>query len=96
MTKEAIKKCLTSYGFYPFTLILLELEEDDRFEECAQILSEMNDYREKFSIVEDDIPTMWSEKFEEEYYSYFKAVNRERMKSNVEGYIKDIKNRIKL
>lgn len=96
MTEIAITKCLASYGFYPFTIILRELEQQDRFEECARILEVMNAYRERFSIVEDDIPTQWSEKFEEEYYGYFKAVNRERMKSNVEEYIKDIKNRIKL
>lgn len=96
MTEIAITKCLASYGFYPFTIILRELEQQDRFEECAKILEVMNAYRERFSIVEDDIPTQWSEKFEQEYFSYFKFENRERMEMNVKDYILDIKNRIKL
>jgi len=54
----------------------------------------MLSYREKFKIVEDEIPTQWSEKFEEDYYNYFS--NHYLVKSNMKYYIKDIKNRLKL
>lgn len=99
MDKNSIQKCLLSYGFYPMTLILKELEAQDRFEECKEILDAMQDYRQRFSIVEDDIPTKWSEEFEKEYFSYFKNLDEHEellIKSCLSYYIKDIKGRLNL
>ena len=99
MIELDVHKCLISYGFFPFTLILKELEQDNKFEECSIILNAMKSYRERFKIVEDTIPTQWSKKFEEEYYSYFKNLdaNGELIaKENVKYYCKDIKQRLKL
>ena len=97
MQENNIHKCLISFGFFPMTLILKELESEDRFEECISILNAMNTYRKKFNIVEDDIPTKWSESFEKEYYSYFSKldINGELLaKSNMEYYLKEIKKRL--
>ena len=99
MTKNDIQKCLLSYGFYPMTLVLKELEAQDRFEKCKEILDAMQDYRIRFSIVEDNIPTKWSKAFEKEYFSYFKNLDKNGellAKGNLRGYIKDIKNRLEL
>ena len=98
MTENDIHKCLVSYGFFPMTLILKELESENKFEDCALILKSMISYRERFKLVEDNIPTKWSEKFEEEYYSYFKNLDVKGellAKGNMEYYIKDIKKRLK-
>lgn len=99
MEENNIHKCLISYGFFPFTIILKELEEQDRFEECGIILRAMTSYRKKFKLVEDDIPTKWSDSFENEYYSYFKKIDENGIllaKSNILYYLKDIKQRLKL
>lgn len=96
MTEKDVHKCLISFGFYPMTLILKELEQDNRFEECKIILEAMNSYREKFKIVTEYIPTKWSKKFEEEYYSYFKTEDKSLVDNAINYYTKDIKNRLKL
>ena len=99
MTENDIHKCLLSYGIYPMTLILKELEEENRFETCAFILKAVLSYRVKYPIIEDDIPTQWSEDFEKEYYSYFKALSPEGnllARENMEYYLKDIKKRLQL
>lgn len=99
MTKNDVQKCLVSYGFFPMTKVLIELESKNRFEDCALILEAMQEYRLKFHIVEDDIPTQYSKEFEKEYFSYFKKSDGEGeliAKSNLEYYIKDIKERLKL
>lgn len=93
MTDTNIHKCLVSYGFFPMTLILKELESIDEFEKCSVILSGMVSYREKFKIVEDYGPTSWSEDFEKEYYSLFKK-NADIAKNNMEFYLNDIKKRL--
>lgn len=93
MTDTNIHKCLVSYGFFPMTLILKELESIDEFEKCSVILSGMVSYREKFKIVEDSIPTSWSEEFEKEYYSLFKN-NADIARNNMEFYLDDIKKRL--
>ena len=97
MTENDVHKCLISYGFYPMTLIIKELEQQDRFEECLIIHSAMLVYRKRFTIVEDDIPTRWSEEFEKEYFSMFKVVSdsgRLLIEDNLEYYLKDIKRRL--
>ncbi len=94
MTENDIHKCLISYGFYPMTLILKELEKENRFEECNEILKAMLSYRKRFTIVEDDIPTRWSKEFEKQYYSYFN--NHPLVSSNMDYYLKDIRDRLKL
>lgn len=94
MTENDIHKCLISYGFFPMTLILKELEKDNRFLECEVILKSMLSYREKFTIVEYDVPTQWSEEFEKQYYSYFD--NHYLVKENMTYYLKDIRSRLKL
>lgn len=97
MKENDIHKCLISFGFFPMTLILKELEKEDRFEECNSILNAMTAYREKFSIVEDDIPTKWSEFFEKEYYSYFSKLDSNGgllAKSNIKYILKEIKERL--
>lgn len=99
MTENDIHKCLISYGFFPMTLVLKELEQENRFEECNIILKAMLSYRERFKIVEDDIPTQWSEDFEKEYYSYFKKLDDKGellARGNTDYYLRDIKNRLKL
>jgi hypothetical protein len=94
MTENDIHKCLISHGFYPMTLILKELEKENRFLECEVIFKAMLSYREKFKIVKDDIPTQWSEEFEKQYYSYFN--NHYLVKENIPYYLKDIRSRLKL
>ena len=94
MTERDIHKCLISFGFYPMTLILKELEGHQRFEECSIILNAMNSYRKRFYIVEDDIPTKWSEEFKKEYYSYFS--NHPLVDDNIEFYLDDIRKRLAL
>lgn len=94
MTEKDIHKCLISFGFYPMTLILKELEEQQRFEDCSIILNAMNSYRKRFYIVEDDIPTKWSEEFKKEYYSYFS--NHPLVDNNMEYYLGEIKIRLAL
>ena len=99
MTELDVHKCLISYGFFPFTLILKDLEKDSRFEECSTILNAMNSYRQRFKIVEETIPTQWSKEFEDEYYSYFTKLDENLQliaKSNIQWYLKDIKQRLKL
>lgn len=99
MTENDIHKCLISHGFYPMTLILKELEKENRFYECNEILKAMLSYRERFKIVEDYIPTQWSKEFEKEYFSYFKNVGDDGellTKGNLEYYVKDIKVRLEL
>jgi len=97
LTENDIHKCLLSYGIYPMTLILKELETENRFEACAFILKAVLSYRAKYVNIIDDIPTQWSEDFEKEYYDYFKSdEHREIAKSNLEYYIKDIKKRLGL
>lgn len=99
MTENDIHKCLISYGFFPMSLVLKELEKENRFEECSEILKAMLSYRERFKIVEDDIPTQWSEEFEKEYYSYFKKLDTKGellARGNTDYYLRDIKNRLKL
>lgn len=94
MTEKDIHKCLISYGFYPLTLILKELEHKNRFEECSIILNAMMSYRERFKLVEEDIPTKWSEEFKKEYYSYFS--NHPLVDNNVELFLQDIRKRLAL
>ena len=99
MTENDIHKCLMSFGFYPFTLILKELEEQQRFEECDVILNAMNSYRNRFKIVTDDIPTKWSKEFEDEYFSYFKKLDSEGQliaRENVKWYLGEIRKRLEL
>ena len=99
MTELDVHKCLISYGFFPMTLILKELESQDRFEECDIILKSMISYRERFKIVEDDVPTIWSQDFEIKYYSYFEKVDCNGVllaKNNMDYYLSDISSRLKL
>lgn len=99
MTENDIHKCLISYGFFPMTIILKELEDKEDYETCALILKSMNVYRERFKLVTDDIPTQWSKEFEKEYYNYFKKINSEGellAKNNMEYYLKDIKERLNI
>lgn len=81
------------------TKILKELEQEGRFEECAIILKSMVSYKDKFKLVEDDIPTQWSEEFEKEYYNCFKKLDSSGellARSNMDYYLKEIKERLKL
>lgn len=99
MTENDIQKCLLSYGFFPMTLILKELEENEFFEECLLILNSMNNYRERFKIVEECIPTKYSKEFEKEYYSYFKKIDDNGVllaKENIKYYLKEIKIKLNL
>jgi hypothetical protein len=99
LTENDTHKCLISYEFFPMTKILQELEQVERFEECNIILNTMNNYRERFKIVTDDIPTQYSKDFENEYYSYFKKLDDNLQliaRSNIEYYIADIKKRLLL
>lgn len=94
MTENDLHKCLLAHGFYPMVLVLRELEKQERFEECTIILDAMNSYKERYNVEYD---TFYSKKLEEEYFSYYKEYRfLELAKSNVEYYIKDIKNRLKL
>ena len=94
MTENDVHKCLISNGFYPMVLVLKELEKQERFEECKFILDAMNSYKERFNVEHD---TFHSKKLEEEYFSYYKEYHfLELAKNNVNYYIKDIKNRLKL
>lgn len=96
MTEKEIHKCLISTGFYPMTVVLKDLEKQNRFEECAIILNAMKSYREKYKIVTDEIPTKWSEDFQKEYYSYFNTSDRDLIDDIVSYHVKDIENRLKL
>lgn len=71
-----IHKCLISYGFYPMTLVLKELEKEEKYEECDTIFNAMTSFKEKFKIVEYNTPTSWSKDFEKEYLSYFKKTDK--------------------
>lgn len=96
MKERDVYRCLLSYGFYPMTLVLKDLEKEDRFEECNFILEAMNSYKEKIKL--DDIveiSTKWSEDYKKEYYTYF-GWEIELIENNLNYYIKDIKNRLKL
>lgn len=99
MTTNDVQKCLISYGFFPMTLVLRELELAERFEECKIILGAMLDYRKRFTIVSEDIPTQYSKEFEQEYFSYFSKLDDKYeliAKSNLEYYVGDIKKRLQL
>lgn len=94
MKENDVHKCLLSYGFYPMTLVLKELEGREEFEKCKNILDAMNSYKERFNVQYD---TYCSDNLKKEYFSYFQEKNiKELAKSNVDYYIKDIKNRLKL
>jgi hypothetical protein len=98
-TENEIHKVIISYGFYPMTLVLKDLEEREMFEECALILNAMKSYRDKFKIVTDEIPTKWTLEFEKEYFSYFKKVDESGKliaKENLNYYLKDIYKRLEL
>ena len=99
MTELDVHKCLFSYGTYPMTIILHHLEVEDRFEDCKLILESMNSYRARFKHVTEELPTKWSKEFEKEYFSYFKKMNEEGQliaRENLEYYVRDIKQRLKL
>lgn len=99
MTELDVHKCLLSYGFFPMTKVLKKLEKDERYEDCDVILKSMITYREKYKLVEDYIPTKWSQEFEYLYFSYFEKVDEtEKLiaKGNLKYYIDDIKKRLQL
>lgn len=99
MNEQDIQKCLISYGIFPMTKILKKLEKQQRFEECDIILKSMISYREKFHLTEDDIPTQWSQEFEDLYFSYFENIDEtEKLiaKQNLKHYLEDIKKRLYL
>jgi len=94
MTELEIHKCLLSYGFYPMTLVLDQLESIEDYETCDKILKAMISYREKYKLVEEDIPTKWSKEFEKQYLSYYKNVDSDGQLliiGNLEYYLNDIK-----
>lgn len=98
-TENDVQKCLLSYGFFSMTKILKELEEEDRFEECQAILDAMIAFKDRFSFFKEKLPLQWSEKLEQEYYNYFEKLTDEGellAKKNLEGYLKEIKKRLKL
>lgn len=99
MTELDAHKCLLSYGFFPMTKVLKKLEKGERYEDCDVILKSMITYREKYKLVEDYIPTQWSQEFEDLYFSYFEKVDEtEKLiaKGNLKYYIDDIKKRLSL
>jgi hypothetical protein len=94
-----IHKCLVSYGFFPMTLILKELEEEENYEMCDVILKCMNTFSSRFKVIGDEVPTQWSQEFEDEYYGYFKNLNSEGellAKDNIIYYLQDIRKRLNL
>lgn len=99
MKELDVHKCLISHGFFPMTKVLKKLEKDERYEDCDIILKSMLSYREKFHLVEDHIPTKWSQDFEDLYFSYFEKVDETgklTAKGNLKFYVDDIKKRLQL
>jgi methenyltetrahydromethanopterin cyclohydrolase len=97
MTENDVHKCLMSYGVFPMTTILKELEEQNRFEECHIIHSSILSYINRYPSIVGHIKTQWSKDFEKEYYAYFKNEEYKQIaKENLEWYLKDIKKRLQL
>jgi len=96
MEEVEIHRCLISHGFYPMTLVLKELESVNRFEDCSYIYKAMISFKEKYNLFDYAVPTRWSEEFEKFYFNYFSAANKELVESNLQYYIKDIKERLRL
>lgn len=100
MTENDIHKCILSYGLMAFTKLLNELELQERFEECAVLFSALNSFLAKYPFIfENDSFTKWSKEREDKYYEHLMEITKTDgtvAKSNMEFYIKDIKQRLKL
>lgn len=99
MEELDVHKCLIIYGFFPMTKVLKKLEKEQRFEECDVILKSMVSYRTRIDLKQEDVPTQWSQEFEDLYFSYFEKVDEtEKLiaKGNLKFYVDDIKKRLQL
>ena len=81
------------------TLILKDLEKQERYKECAVIVEAMKSFIIKFNNLPNTTPTKWSKEFEERYYSYFYIGGKDFswLVTETLKYIKrDINNRLNL
>lgn len=96
MLENDIHKLLLAYGLLPMNKVLSGLEAKERYEECFEIKSAIDTFKSRFRLAlygDKDIET------EEEYYEYYKQYSDkcgEIIKSNMEYYIKEIKEKLSL
>jgi len=96
MKENDIHKLLLSYGMLPVLKVLWELEEKEDYDNCIFIRDGINSFKSRFALVfsgDKEIET------EEEYYKYYLQYSDkcgEIIKSNLEYYIKEIKEKLLL
>jgi hypothetical protein len=96
MIENDIHKLLLSYGMLPMLSVLKELEVKEDYSNCVIIRDAVNSFKSRFSFVfspEKEIQT------EEEYLAYYENIKTgcsKIAKSNMQYYISDIKEKLKL
>ncbi len=99
MTQNDIHKCIISYGLYPLTLVIKELEDSESYEKCAEIKNAVEEYKRKFDYLKTGELERWSIELEMEYFNELTRITKTDgsiVKSNMEWYVKDIKKRLKI
>ncbi len=72
MTEQQIHKQLISFGNLPLTIVIRDLEEEERYLECAQIKNAIESYIMRFPFLAGEFSTVYSEELEDEYLDAFK------------------------
>lgn len=94
MIEKDIHKLLLSYGMLPMLSVLKELEVKEDYSSCVIIRDAIDSFKSRFSFVFSP-----EKETEEEYLAYYENIKTgcsEIAKSNMQYYIKEIKEKLKL
>ena len=97
MTEKSIHQAIVSFGILPMTLVLKQLEYEQRFEECLEIKNAIEAFNKRFSYYNH--PTQYSEELEKEYYEAMGELTKtdcKIAKGNMEYYIREINKKLEL
>lgn len=96
MKESDIHKLLLSYGMLPVLTVLKELEAKEDYEGCISLRDAISSFKNRFYFAfsaEKRIET------EEEFYNYYEKYSSqcsEIIKSNLEYYIREVKEKLEL
>ena len=99
MTEKSIHQSIISYGVLTVTLVINALEEDERYEECAQIKSGLESFNKRFYYLNYPLVTQYSAELEKEYYDAMGELTKtdcKIAKENMDYYIREVFKKLEL
>lgn len=96
MKELDIHKLLLSYGMLPVLSVLKELEAKEDYDKCISLRDGINSFKERFYFAFSDEKKIESE---EEFYAYYENYSSkcsDIIKSNLEYYIREIKEKLEI